>query len=174
MPSPANLTTLQETTKSPIDGTEYVRLATTGANWKATLQNIVDALATLPTDPTFTSVTVTTTVTVTGAVTAARFILSASGINTQTGTSYSLLSTDNGKVITLNNANPITLTCPAGLGAAFACTIIQLGAGQVAVVAGGGATVSGFGGATHLAGQFAMGNIIAPTANSFVLGGNIT
>src|SRR5262245_34215917 len=89
MPSPANLTTLQETTKSPIDGTEYVRLATTGANWKATLQNIVDALATLPTDPTFTSVTVTTTVTVTGAVTAARFILSASGINAQTGTSYS-------------------------------------------------------------------------------------
>lgn len=38
-------TTLAETLRSPIDGTEYVRLATTGANWKATLSSIVSTLS---------------------------------------------------------------------------------------------------------------------------------
>lgn len=33
-------TTLGETTRSPLDATEYVRLATTGANWKAQLAQI--------------------------------------------------------------------------------------------------------------------------------------
>lgn len=36
-----NTTTLNETTRSPIDGTEFVRLATPGANWKAKLSSFV-------------------------------------------------------------------------------------------------------------------------------------
>src|SRR5258708_39434098 len=36
----ASSTTLNETTRSPIDLTEYIRLATTGANWKAQLSAI--------------------------------------------------------------------------------------------------------------------------------------
>lgn len=35
-----NTTTLNETLRSPIDGTEYIRLATPGANWKAKLSSI--------------------------------------------------------------------------------------------------------------------------------------
>lgn len=38
----ANTTTLDETLLSSLDGTEYVRLATPGANWKATSQEIAD------------------------------------------------------------------------------------------------------------------------------------
>ena len=36
----ADTTTLNETLRSPIDGTEYVRLATPGANWKAQLSSL--------------------------------------------------------------------------------------------------------------------------------------
>ncbi len=41
-----NTTTLNETLRSPIDGTEYVRLATPGANWKAQLSSIAPTIAT--------------------------------------------------------------------------------------------------------------------------------
>jgi hypothetical protein len=36
----SNTTTLNETLRSPVDYTEFVRLATTGANWKASLSSI--------------------------------------------------------------------------------------------------------------------------------------
>ncbi len=39
-PATNGTTTLNETTRSPIDGTEEIRLATTGANWKATISSI--------------------------------------------------------------------------------------------------------------------------------------
>jgi hypothetical protein len=93
--------------------------------------------------------------------------------NAQTGTSYTLLAADNGKIVTLNNAAAITLTIPSGLGAGFSCLVIQLGAGQVTVVAGGGATLNSYSSFVDLGGQYAMGTIVAPTANNFILGGQI-
>src|SRR5262245_25627729 len=102
---------------------------------------------------------------------AAAYAMTAAAINAQTGTTYTLLSSDNGKVVTLTNAAAITVTCPSGLGAAFSCALIQMGAGKVGLVAGGGATLNGYSGFTHLAGQYAFGTLIAPTANNFVLGG---
>lgn len=108
-----------------------------------------------------------------GVVTGTRFVLTSAGINAQVGNIYILLSTDNGKIITLTNALPITLTCPAGLDAAFACTIIQGGVGQVTVAAGVGATLSAYSGLVNLAGQYAAAMIIAPTANNFVVSGQM-
>jgi hypothetical protein len=108
-----------------------------------------------------------------GPVTASAFILSAAGVNVQTGTAYTLVAGDNGKVITLNNASPITLTFPIGLGAAFGCMIIQLGVGQVNVTASGGATVNGLSGLTHLAGRYAMATLFAVSVNAAVLGGEL-
>jgi len=52
-------------------------------------------------------------------------------VNAQTGTSYTLASTDNGKVITLSNAGSIQLLVPSGLSAGFNCVFIQVGAGVV-------------------------------------------
>jgi hypothetical protein len=40
----ADLKTTQETTRTPIDGTEFVRLATAGANWKAALSDVFAAM----------------------------------------------------------------------------------------------------------------------------------
>ena len=96
------------------------------------------------------------------------------GVNAQTGTSYMLAASDNGKVVTLNNAGAITLTLPSGLGANFSCLIIQLGAGQVGVVAGGGATLNSYTALVHLSGRYAMGTIVAATADNFILGGQIS
>lgn len=100
-------------------------------------------------------------------------LLTGISVNAQVGNLYALQSSDNGKVITLTNALPITLTCPAGLGAAFSCVIIQLGAGQVTVAAGVGATLGAYLGLVNLAGQYAAATIIAPTANNFVVSGQM-
>lgn len=39
-----NKTTTDETTRSPIDGSELIRLATPGANWKAQLQIFLETI----------------------------------------------------------------------------------------------------------------------------------
>lgn len=66
-------------------------------------------------------------------------------INAQSGTSYTLVLGDAGKMVTLNNASPITLTVPANSSVAFVVgtqiELAQLGAGQVTVAAAGGVTI---------------------------------
>lgn len=66
-------------------------------------------------------------------------------INSQTGTTYTLVSTDAGGIVTMNNASASSLTVPPNSSVAFAVgtvvTIIQLGAGTVTVAAGSGVTV---------------------------------
>jgi hypothetical protein len=57
------------------------------------------------------------------------------GTNNQTGTTYTLALTDNGKIVTLNNASAITLTVPTNSSVGFPVGsqifLTQLGAGQV-------------------------------------------
>jgi len=64
----------------------------------------------------------------------------AQTLNTQTGTGYTVLPGDAGKLITLTNGSPIALTVNTGLGLAAGQRIdlFQNGAGQVTV--GGTAT----------------------------------
>jgi hypothetical protein len=47
----ANTTTLNEATRSPVTGSDYIRLATPGANWKATVFNTVGSVARLERQP---------------------------------------------------------------------------------------------------------------------------
>jgi hypothetical protein len=93
-------------------------------------------------------------------------------INAQTGTSYTLLAADNGKIITLSNASAITLTVPASLGAGFSCMLIQLGAGTVTVTPSS-TTVNSAGGLLDLNGQHAAASLVAYAANVFNLAGNL-
>jgi hypothetical protein len=70
----------------------------------------------------------------------------AQTLNAQTGTTYTPVAGDMGKVVTLSNASDITLTIPqdSDLGAwSIGKTVefIQLGAGQVTVTAGTGTTL---------------------------------
>lgn len=92
-------------------------------------------------------------------------------INAQTGTTYTLLSSDAGKVITLDNASAITLTVPTGLGANFNCTLVQLGAGQV-TISGSGTTVSNRSSHTKIAGQYGVATLLSYADTTWILAGD--
>lgn len=100
------------------------------------------------------------------------FILSPDGIITETGVSRTLSAGDNGKVIYCTNGSAVTITCAAGLGKAFSCTIIQGGAGKVTVAAGG-QTLNSYSGLLSTMGQFAVISLISPVANEFIAAGNL-
>lgn len=105
-------------------------------------------------------------------LTAAQFRRLAGGyVNTQTGTSYTLLSSDNGVVIQFTNSSAVTVTIPSGLGANFYCTIIQWGGGQVTVNAGSGVTRNSQSGQYKTAAQYAAVDLFALSADTFWMGG---
>ena len=93
-------------------------------------------------------------------------------LNDQTGTTYTLTSSDNGKVVTLNNANAITLTIAASLGDGFNCLIVQKGAGQVTLSAASGVTVANRSSETKTAGQYATVSVINIGSDTYILSGD--
>lgn len=98
-------------------------------------------------------------------------------VNTQTGTSYTLLIGDQDKMITLNNASAVTLTIPANASVAFPVgteiDLLQLGAGQVNVVITTD-TLQSYTAKTHLAGQYAGGTLKKIGTTTWVLIGNLS
>lgn len=99
--------------------------------------------------------------------------ITSNAINALTGTTYSLLTSDNGKVITWSNAGGVTLTVPSGLPVGFNTTIIQIGAGAVGIT-GSGTTINSFEGKLRTAGQHAAVSIISYTSNVFNVAGGLT
>ena len=98
----------------------------------------------------------------------ARYLQTAAAqpINAQTGTTYTLVASDAGKLVTLTNAAAITLTVP---GAVFTAgqrvDIGQRGAGAVTVVAGSGMTVNPPpGGSLVMQGQYAYASLVLISA----------
>lgn len=67
------------------------------------------------------------------------------GINTQTGTTYTTVIDDNGKLVTLSNASAIAVTIPLNASVAYPVgaqlNLAQTGAGQVTVAGDSGVTV---------------------------------
>ena len=99
--------------------------------------------------------------------------ITSNAINSLTGTTYSLLTSDNGKVITWSNASGVTLTVPSGLPVGFNTTIIQIGAGSVGIT-GSGTTLNSFEGKLRTAGQHAAVSIISYSSNIFNIAGGLT
>jgi hypothetical protein len=94
-------------------------------------------------------------------------------INDQTGTAYTLLAGDNGKVVVLNNGSAVTVTVPSGLGAGFNCSFVQKGAGQVSFDNDSGATtINNRQSHTKINAQFGVASIVAYADNVFVLAGD--
>lgn len=94
--------------------------------------------------------------------------------NDQTGTSYTLTSADNGKIITLNNASAITLNVPYFF-IGFNCMILQKGAGQVTLVINGTTTnILNRYNFTKTAGQYAMLSLVCIEANKYVSSGDMS
>lgn len=96
----------------------------------------------------------------------------AANMNSQTETSYTLTSSDNGKIITLANASAITVTIPS-LFTGFNCMLIQLGDGQVTLTASG-TTVINRSGYSKSGGKNAIVTLIAVAANSYISSGDMS
>ena len=93
-------------------------------------------------------------------------------LNDQTGTTYTLASTDNGKVVTLNNGSAITVTIPTGLGDGFNCLLVQKGAGQVTVTKAGGGALNNRSTQTKTAGQHAIVTLVHIGSEVYILSGD--
>lgn len=91
----------------------------------------------------------------------------------QTGTTYTFTINDCGKVLTFNNASPITVTIPTGLPLGFNCTVIQLGAGQVGFTNAAGVTLQSYGNQYKLIGQHASATLFEYSTNIVNLSGNL-
>lgn len=97
------------------------------------------------------------------------------GINAQTGTAYTPVITDQGKLVTLTNAAAITVTLPqdSALAIPIGNTIdfVGLGAGLVTFVAGAGATKNPA--ATVTRAQYSAATAIKVAANTWLVVGDL-
>ena len=76
-------------------------------------------------------------------------------INAQTGTTYTLVAADTGKVVECSNAAAITLTLPTNAAVGFCCTVVQGASGQITLTPASGATLRHRQSHTKTAGQWA-------------------
>lgn len=81
-------------------------------------------------------------------------------INYRTGAAYTLVASDRGKMVQLDNSTAISLTVPSGVfSAGDRIDITQLSGGQVTFVAGGGMTLYSAGSRTKIAGQLSAATL---------------
>jgi len=94
------------------------------------------------------------------------------GINAQTNTTYTLVASDQDKLVTLSNSSAITLTIPAGVFSTGQYINIQaIGAGQVTIANDGTSSFTGTG--TKLRTQYSAASIICTGTNTFTVVGDL-
>ena len=97
-------------------------------------------------------------------------------INAQTGVAYTVVDTDTGKIVTLDNTEPITVTLPQDLDLAFGVgkkiDFIVLGLGMATFTAGIGATLHTVSTAVTK-GQYAMVTAIKIASNTWLIKGDL-
>jgi len=96
-------------------------------------------------------------------------------LNAQTGTTYTLVLTDNGRLVTLDNAATTIVTVPTNASVAFATGAIinlqRIGAGGVSIVGAAGVTLTGTG--TTLRSQYSAGSLVKTGTDSWTLIGDL-
>jgi hypothetical protein len=99
-------------------------------------------------------------------------------INAQTGTTYTLVAGDQGKVVTLSNAGAIALTVPANASVAFPIgtqiDLLQIGAGQVTVGNGGGAATISSDTGLKISAQYKGATLLKTGTNQWYLFGSLS
>jgi hypothetical protein len=153
-------------------GTTTVQATAIAGTTTLTLPAATDTLVGKATTDTLTNKTLTAPV-INGATIGTSIINLA--INAQTGTTYTPVLADNGKLVTLSNASAITLTVPTNASVAYATgaqiNIEQIGAGQVTVVGDTGVTVNGTG--TKLRTQWSAATLVKLGTDSWTLIGDL-
>lgn len=154
-------------------GSTTVQATAIAGTTTLTLPAATDTLVGKATTDTLTNKTLTSPTLNTPTINDARQNLT---LNAQTGTTYTLVLTDNGRLVTLSNAAAITLTVPTNASVAFATgaviNIQQIGAGQVTVAGAGGVTVTGTG--TKLRTQYSAAALVKTGTDSWTLIGDLS
>ena len=98
-------------------------------------------------------------------------------INTQTGTTYTLVLGDAGKLITSNNASPVTITVPPNTDVAFPIgtriDILSIGAGLTTLAQGSGVTISSKDSNKKLTAQGSAATLIKTATDTWWLVGDL-
>jgi hypothetical protein len=174
-----------ESNTSPVDsfgfsgsssGTTTVQAAAV-ASGTLTLPAATDTLVGRATTDTLTNKTLTSPTLNTPTINDARQNLT---LNAQTGTTYTLVLTDNGRLVTLNNAAAITVTVPTNASVAYATGAIinvqQIGAGQVTIQGDTGVTLTSTGATAttpKTRAQYSAASIIKTGTDSWTVIGDI-
>lgn len=99
-------------------------------------------------------------------------------LNTQTGTTYTLVASDSGKLVTTSNASAVTVTIPPSLFTSGEQINVQsIGAGITTFAAGSGVTITSTGAtsaAPNLRAQYSACTIICTTSNVFTVIGDLS
>lgn len=108
-----------------------------------------------------------------GYLTVNAYIAGTGYVNAQTGTTYTLTSSDNGREVTCSNASAITVTVTTtSIPADFTVIVTQLGAGQVSFTAGGSAVLRNALSQTKISGQYGVVRIKrVGSTNDFIISG---
>ena len=93
-------------------------------------------------------------------------------VNVQSGTSYILATSDNGKIISCTSNSAVTITVPA-LNIGFNCLIVQRGTGQV-TLSPSGSTINNRYNFTKTAGQHAIMSLVSVAAGAFISSGDMS
>lgn len=97
--------------------------------------------------------------------------------NAQTGTTYTLVIGDLGKMVTLSNASAITLTVPPSVfSTGNIINIQQIGVGQVTLAQGSGVTITSTGAtstAPKLRSRYSAASILCTASNAFTVLGDL-
>jgi hypothetical protein len=103
------------------------------------------------------------------------------GINAQTGTTYTTVLADNGKLVTQTNASPITTTIPPNSSVAYPVgaqiNVAQLGAGKVTFAQGAGVTIISTGAsasAPALRAQYSTATAVQTATDTWLVMGDIS
>jgi hypothetical protein len=100
------------------------------------------------------------------------------GFNAQTGTTYSLVLTDQDKLVTCSNASAISVTVPNGIfSAGQSINLQQIGAGQVTIISDGTTVLTSTGAtstAPKLRAQYSAATIICTSSNNFTVIGDLS
>ena len=101
----------------------------------------------------------------------------ALSFNNQTGTAYTLVLTDQGKAVTMNNAAANTLTIPLNASVAFPTgtqiIVRQSGAGQTTIAGAGGVTLVNPYSSFALHGQYAQVTLLKIGTDSWSVNGEV-
>ncbi len=124
-------------------------------------------------DIAYTSGNISTTGALTGGNSSTSFLSGfAANINTQSGTTYTMDATDNGKVIQTTSSSAVTINIPTGLPNGFNCTVVQMGTGQITF--SGTATRINRTGFTKSASQYSVMSVLHLGSNNVLVTGEMS